>query len=126
MTHIIVIICRTPHFVFYSIDLQLKQISLPNFACFFFTVKLPRVTQRSVSQENAFKMSTNPSPFFRKQYAQTILDSNKVFKIAKVEFKVTKHYGLSWQMAPSCEPLMALSNTSTQYPGEICMNLFAF
>ena len=36
-------------------------ISLPNFA--FFNVKSPSVTQRSVSQENAFKRSKNPSPF---------------------------------------------------------------
>ena len=37
---------------FNLIDLQ---ISLPNFA--FFTTKSPSVTQRSVSQENAYKKS---------------------------------------------------------------------
>ena len=37
---------------FNLIDFQL-QISLPNFA--FFTAKSPNVTQRSVSQENAYK-----------------------------------------------------------------------
>ena len=35
-----------------------------NFA--FFTVKSPNVTQRSVSQDNAFKRSKHPSPFFPK------------------------------------------------------------
>ena len=29
-----------------------------------FTVKSPSATQRSVSQENPFKKSKNPSPFF--------------------------------------------------------------
>ena len=44
-------------FRFNLIDFQLNtvQISLPNFA--FFTVKSPGVTQRSVSQENAYKKS---------------------------------------------------------------------
>ena len=32
----------------------------------FFTVKSPSVTQRSISQENAFKKSKNRSPFLRK------------------------------------------------------------
>ena len=32
----------------------------------YFTIKSPSITQRSVSQENAFKKSKNPSPFFTK------------------------------------------------------------
>ena len=40
------------------------QISLPNFDSF--TVKSPNITQRSISQESAFKKSKNPSPFLRK------------------------------------------------------------
>ena len=42
-------------FRFNLIDFQLMQISLPNFA--FFTVNSPSVTQRSISQENAYKKS---------------------------------------------------------------------
>ena len=44
-----------PHttFLFYSIDFQLST-DLPSQFCIF-TVKSPSVTQRSVSQENAFK-----------------------------------------------------------------------
>ena len=38
------------------------EISLLNFA--FFTAKSPSVTQTSVSQENTFKKSKNPPPFF--------------------------------------------------------------
>ena len=51
-------------FHFNLIDFQLRQISFPKFA--FFTVKSPSVTQRSVSQENAFKKSKNSFllPFF--------------------------------------------------------------
>ena len=57
VTHIIVIIWSTAHYVstwpiFSYIGLQ---ISLPNFS--FFTAKLPSVTQRSVSRENAYKKS---------------------------------------------------------------------
>ena len=52
-------------FRFNLIDFQLnKDISLPNFA--FFTVKSPSVTQRSVSQENAYKKSKNLLPFLYK------------------------------------------------------------
>ena len=53
-----------PHtiFRFCPIDFQLK-ISLPNFA--FFNIKLPSVTQRSVSQEKDFKKNKNPSASFR-------------------------------------------------------------
>ena len=60
MTHIIVII-YTPSFVSAK-SFQLMQIFLLNFT--FFTSKSPCVTQRSVSQENAFKKSKN-SRFFR-------------------------------------------------------------
>ena len=77
---------------------NLEGISLPNFA--FFTVKSPSATQRSVSQENAFKKSKTQSPFFgAKLLAQVFLFySNwkqcQVLKIAKSEFKVTVHYSL--------------------------------
>ena len=42
-------------FRFNLIDFQLNTIFLPNFP--LFTVKSPSVTQRSVSQENAYKKS---------------------------------------------------------------------
>ena len=49
-------------FRFNLIDFQLNtNFPSPNSA--FFTVKSPSVTQRSVSQENAYKKSLNPSPF---------------------------------------------------------------
>ena len=38
-----------------------------------FTVKWPSVTQRSVSQENAYKKSLNPSPFLHKTIGSDIL-----------------------------------------------------
>ena len=64
MTHVIVIICHTPYSVAtcYLIDLQLNT-DFPYQFCFF-TVKSPSVNQISVSQENEYKMSLNPSPFF--------------------------------------------------------------
>ena len=49
-------------FRFNLIDFQLNT-DFPSQFCVF-TVKSPSVTQRSVSQENAFKKSKNPSPFF--------------------------------------------------------------
>ena len=78
---------RTPHFV------SIKSI-FSNFV--FLTVKSPSVTQRSVSQENAFKENKNPSPFFF-FFCKTIdsngsfilIESIQVFKISKFEFKVT-------------------------------------
>ena len=56
-----------PHttFRFYIIDFQLNTDFPSNFV--FFTVKSPGVTQRSVSQENAFKNRKNPSAFFPPQ-----------------------------------------------------------
>ena len=51
-------------FRFNFIDFQLY-IDFPFQFCVF-TVKSPSVTQRSVSQENAYKKSLNPSPFLHK------------------------------------------------------------
>ena len=53
-------ICRTPDLVSTQSIFSYVQIFFPNFA--FFTVKLPSVTQRPVSQDNAFK---KPVAFFR-------------------------------------------------------------
>ena len=54
-------------FPFNLIDFQLITDFSSQF-CVFFTVKSPSVTQRSVSQENAFKNSKNPSPLFSQNY----------------------------------------------------------
>ena len=51
-------------FRFNLTDFQLNTISLPNFA--FFTVKSPSLTQRSVSQENAYKRAKTRRLFFTK------------------------------------------------------------
>ena len=57
VTHIAVIFCHMPHFVSTEKILQINVDSLPNF--WFFTVKSPSVTQRSISQEKAYKESFN-------------------------------------------------------------------
>ena len=67
-------------FRFSLIDFQLNTDSLSNFA--IFTVKSPSVTQRSVSQENSFVMSKNPSPFFRKD-----IGSSNSFILIENNFK---------------------------------------
>ena len=74
----------------------------------FFTIKSPSVTQRSVSQENAYKKSLNPSPFFHKTIGSynsfTLIEKQfQVLKILKFEFKVTVHCGLLAKC--SCDPL---------------------
>ena len=51
-------------FPFNLINFQLNTDFLSQFCVF--TVKSPSVTQRSVSQENAYKKSYNPSPFLHK------------------------------------------------------------
>ena len=66
-------------FRFNLIDFQLNT-DFPSQFAGFFTVKSPSVTQRSVSQENAFKKSKNPSPFFRKTVGSnnsfTLIENN--------------------------------------------------
>ena len=62
--------------------------------CVFLIVKLPRVTQKSVPQENAFKKSKKPVAFiFRKTIGSnnsfTLIENKfQLFKITKFEFKV--------------------------------------
>ena len=53
-------------FRFNLIDFQLNTDFPSQLGGFFFTVTSPSVSQKSVSQENAFKKSKNPSPFFAK------------------------------------------------------------
>ena len=69
-------------FRFYLIDFELN-MDFPSQFCIFFTVKSSSVTQRSVSQENAFKKSQNQSPFFRKNIG---LNSSywKQFQVFKI------------------------------------------
>ena len=84
-------ICCTPHVV--------STEGLIDFQFCIFTVKSPSVTQRSVSQENAFKKSKNLLAFVHKTIGSNksfTLDENnfRFFKIAKFEFKVTVHHSL--------------------------------
>ena len=58
-------------FRFNLIDFQLNT-DFPSQFCVF-TLKSRSVTQRSVSQDNAFKKSKTPSPLFRSTIAQIIL-----------------------------------------------------
>ena len=82
VTHIIVIICSTPHFVsIYLIDFQLNTDFSSQF-CVFLNVKSPSVTQRSVSQDNAFKKSKNLLPFCRKT-----ISSYNSFTLIKNSFR---------------------------------------
>ena len=70
-------------FRFNLIDFQLNTNFPSQFA--FFTVKSPSVTQRSVSQENAYKKSSNPSPFLHKTIGSdnsfTLIENNFKFLI---------------------------------------------
>ena len=87
-------------FRFYSIDFQFNADFPYEFA--FFTVKSPSVTQRSVSQENAFKTSKK-TPYNRKSLFYSNWKQSQVFKIAKFEFKVTVH------------PVVSPQDTTTVY-----------
>ena len=97
-------------FRFYLINFQLNTDFLSQFCVF--TVKSPSVTQRSVSQENAFKKRKHPvALFFRKTIGSNnsfnlIEKQFQVFKIAKFEFKVTRTSMAYGQNAPSCGPLI--------------------
>ena len=57
------------------------QISLPNFFLFLI-VKSPSITQRPVSQENAFKKSKNLFTFLRKT-----IGSNNYFTLIENNFR---------------------------------------
>ena len=91
------IIFHTPNFVSALSIFSEIQISLPNFA--FLIVKSPSVTQRSVSQENAFKNSSSKkhSPFFMQTIGSnnyfTLIEKKIGSTIAKFEFKVYMAYG---------------------------------
>ena len=64
VTHIYCDYLKPSTFCFNLIDFQINTDFPSQFL--FFTVKSPGVTQRSVSQENAYKKSLNPSPFLHK------------------------------------------------------------
>ena len=70
-------------FRFNLINFQLNTDFLPIFA--FFTVKSPSVTQRSVFQENAYKKSSNPSPFLHKT-----IGSDNYFTLIENNFRVLR------------------------------------
>ena len=66
-------------FRFHLTDFQLNTDFTSQFCVF--TVKSPSVTQRSVSQEYAFKKSKNLSPFFRRT-----IGSNNSFTLIENNF----------------------------------------
>ena len=113
MTHITVIIFHTPYFISTKPIFNKIQIFLPNFA--FFSIKSPSITQRSVSQEKAFKKSKTHRFFFSffffflQNYGlKYLFYSNwkqlQVFEITKCELKVTIHYSL-WAKCTQLWPL---------------------
>ena len=96
VTQIIVIICRTSHFLSTSLIFSLIQISFPNFA--FFTIKSPGVTQDWFLKKKKVLKRAKPFRFLSQNYRlKLFLYSNwkqlHVFKIVKFEFKVTVHDG---------------------------------
>ena len=66
-------------FRFNLIDIHLIQVFLPNFA--FFYRQITRVAQRLVSQENTFKKSKNPSPFFFSLFFRRAIGLNNSFTL---------------------------------------------
>ena len=76
------LIWRTAHFVFFLIDFQLNADFPSNFAGFF-NHKIPSVTQRLVSQENAFKKSEKPNAFFPRK----TIGSNNYFTLIENNFR---------------------------------------
>ena len=62
MTHIAVIICRTPHFISTQSIFRITWLNTDFFS--EITIKSPSVTQISVSQETVFEKSKTPSAFF--------------------------------------------------------------
>ena len=88
----------TAHHVSFLLNQFSVQCRFP-FPILFFIVKSPSVTQRSVSQDNAFKKSKYPSAFLRKTIGSsnsfTLIENNFSFlKRVKFEFTVIVHYGL--------------------------------
>ena len=79
------IVCRTPHLVFTQSILSSFIYRFPFPICVF-TVKQRSVTQRWVSQENDFKKSKNPSPFFPLFFRKVIV-SNNSFTLIKNNFR---------------------------------------
>ena len=68
-------------FRFNLLDFHLNRV-FPSQFCGFFTVKSPSVTQRSVSEENAFKKSKDPSPF-----SPQIIGWNNSFTLIEYSFR---------------------------------------
>ena len=104
MTHVIVIICQTSHFLSPN---QFSDCPYPFPILCFFIMKTPSVTQRLVSQEKS-----KPNWHFRKIIGSNnsfppIENNFMFFKIANVEFKVAVHSGL-WA---KCTQLWLLNDT---------------
>ena len=109
-------------FHLYLIDFLLNT-DFPSNCCIF----NHSITQKSVSQENAFKKSKNQSAFVRKTIGSNIFFySNwkqvQVFKIAKFELNVTIEYGLRakctqlWPLKDLRLELHTCIQTKSEYP----------
>ena len=85
-----------------------------------------RFTQRTDSQENAFKKSKNPSAFFPRKTigSNNLFYSNwkqfQIFKMGKFEFKVTVHYSL-WAKCTQLWPLKGVL-----HPRPVFWTVYAF
>ena len=102
------IIWSTAHFVSTLSIFQLY-IDFP-FQFGVFTVKSPSVTQRSVSQENAYKKSQNPSPFLHKTIGSdnsfTLIENNFRF-LRYLSLNSREQYTMAYGLkACSCHPLI--------------------
>ena len=93
-THIIVLICRTPHFVSTLSILVKYRNHLASL-----TENLYLKKKKKKKKKKGFKKSKNLLPIFPQKYGLisfTLLNCKqfRVLKISKFEFKVTVHYGL--------------------------------
>ena len=84
---------------FFSTEPIFNNTDFPSKFCVFnFPVKSPSITQRSGSQESAFKKSKNrrffPSKTIGSNNSFTVIENNFRFLRTKFEFKVTVHYSL--------------------------------
>ena len=89
MWHILSWLSDAHHISFLPYWFSVKyRFPFPILHVFFFTAKSPSVTQTSVSQENAFKNSKNPSPFFLKTIgannSYTLIENNFRFLDSEV------------------------------------------
>ena len=117
------------NFRFYIFDFQLNT-DFPSQFCvffffFFFIAKLPSVTQRSVSQENALKKSKNPSVFFSLKLSYSNWKQFQAFKKVKFDIKVTVHYSL-WAKCTQLWPLNDNALRNSRFMQTLFVYLYKF